>query len=149
MNSIGRFAWCKFLLALHALTFVAPGFAAEPAGTYEKRDSDWRNGAIVYQVLVDRFVPRPISRPSASSIQLQVLHLWSGSRKAGCLPPRQSSTARISTSGRGSAQLATRLDHIQALVHGAPIPSTWPYTNHWHDAFDFKEISPEYGTQKT
>ena len=27
------------------------------AGRYEAREADWRNGAIVYQVLVDRFAP--------------------------------------------------------------------------------------------
>ena len=27
------------------------------AGTYEARERDWRNGAISYQVLVDRFAP--------------------------------------------------------------------------------------------
>ena len=27
------------------------------AGTYEAREADWRCGAIVYQVLVDRFAP--------------------------------------------------------------------------------------------
>ena len=52
MNSIGRFTLCKFLLALQAVTLVASGFASEPAATYEERDSDWRNGALVYQVLV-------------------------------------------------------------------------------------------------
>ena len=27
------------------------------AGRYEAREADWRNGAVVYQVLVDRFAP--------------------------------------------------------------------------------------------
>ena len=28
------------------------------AGVFEKREADWRNGPIVYQVLVDRFARR-------------------------------------------------------------------------------------------
>ena len=27
------------------------------AGPFEDRDRDWRNGAVVYQIIVDRFVP--------------------------------------------------------------------------------------------
>ena len=27
------------------------------AGRYESRESDWRNGAVVYQLIVDRFAP--------------------------------------------------------------------------------------------
>ena len=26
-------------------------------GVFEQREADWRNGAVVYQVLVDRFAP--------------------------------------------------------------------------------------------
>lgn len=31
--------------------------AAAKASVYEVREKDWRNGAIVYQILVDRFAP--------------------------------------------------------------------------------------------
>ena len=30
---------------------------ASPSDPYTQRERDWRNGAIVYQVLVDRFAP--------------------------------------------------------------------------------------------
>ena len=32
-------------------------FDRELAGVFERREADWRNGAVVYQVLVDRFAP--------------------------------------------------------------------------------------------
>ena len=37
-------------------------------GVYERREADWRNGAIVYQVLVDHLRRRRIWTPSAPSI---------------------------------------------------------------------------------
>src|SRR5207342_684386 len=48
---------------LSALLAISPGspYANEAdksvAGVYEAREKDWRNGAVVYQVLVDRFAP--------------------------------------------------------------------------------------------
>ena len=36
---------------------LALAAAAAHAGPYEDRERDWRNGAIVYQVIVDRFAP--------------------------------------------------------------------------------------------
>ena len=56
-NSAARRSWPKALIASLAVALVAPVLAAPPVGVYERREADWRNGAIVYQVLVDRFVP--------------------------------------------------------------------------------------------
>ena len=42
-------------LALQAGATLAQ--APADAGVYDRRAADWRNGAIVYQVLVDRFAP--------------------------------------------------------------------------------------------
>ena len=36
---------------------LALAAAAAPAGPYEDRERDWRNGAVVYQIIVDRFAP--------------------------------------------------------------------------------------------
>ncbi|MFM8509832.1 MAG: hypothetical protein ACKOCU_05835, partial [Betaproteobacteria bacterium] len=36
---------------------TANRFDAEAAGRYEAREADWRNGAVTYQVLVDRYAP--------------------------------------------------------------------------------------------
>jgi hypothetical protein len=38
------------------------------AGVYEDRERDWRNGAIVYQVIVDRFVPSANSGRQACAV---------------------------------------------------------------------------------
>ena len=50
---------------IHRLTLVTALLCAWPvwsqttakASLYEAREKDWRNGAIVYQILVDRFAP--------------------------------------------------------------------------------------------
>jgi glycosidase len=152
MNSIGRFTLCKFLLALQAVALVASGFAAEPAGIYEARDSDWRNGALVYQVLVDRFVPSAdIEAKRKLYPPPKVLHPWSETAQPGVyLPDAKLNSQELDFWGGDLRSLATHLDHIQGL--GADVvylnPIHLAYTNHKYDAFDFKEISPEYGTQE-
>jgi Alpha amylase, catalytic domain len=152
MNFAGRLTLCMFLLALQALTFVAPGLAAEPVGIYEERDSDWRNGAIVYQVLVDRYVP---SADIEAKRQLypapKVLRPWSETAKPGVyLQDAKLNSQELDFWGGDLRSLSTRLDHIQGL--GADVvylnPIHLAYTNHKYDAFDFKAISPEYGTQE-
>lgn len=46
------FTSCVLPLSLCGLAMAAP-----PQGVYENREQDWRNGAVVYQVIVDRFAP--------------------------------------------------------------------------------------------
>ena len=106
-----------------AMTTVAAPTSPAPNGPFERREADWRNGAIVYQVIVDRFVP---SAHLEAKLAAHELDFWGGDLRS----------------------LATRLDHVQAL--GATVlylnPIHLAYTNHKYDAFDFKAISPEYGT---
>ncbi len=48
------------LTAACAVLELQTSFAAPPSdatSVYDRRAQDWRNGAIVYQVIVDRFVP--------------------------------------------------------------------------------------------
>ena len=42
-------------------------FDLQAAGRYELREADWRNGPIVYQVLVDRFAPSAALEAAASA----------------------------------------------------------------------------------
>jgi glycosidase len=59
-------------------------------------------------------------------------------------------SAELDFWGGDLQSLSTRLAHIQDL--GADVlylnPIHLAYTNHKYDAFDFKEISPEYGTKQ-
>jgi len=139
------------LIGLQASTLVAAALAAPPAANYEQREADWRNGAIVYQVLVDRFVP---SAKLESKRHLypapKVLRDWAEPAKPGVyLQEAKLNSQELDFWGGDLQSLSTRLDYIRTL--GADVlylnPIHLAYTNHKYDAFDFKAISPEYGSQ--
>ncbi len=121
------------------------------AGRYEAREADWRNGAVVYQVLVDRFAPSAdLDAKRALYPPPKVLRPWSE-------PPRRGSyrddlrlwSHEIDFWGGDLASLAGRLDHVQSLgvdvLYLNPIHDA--YTNHKYDALDHQKVSPEFGTR--
>lgn len=119
------------------------------AGRYEQREADWRNGAIVYQVLVDRFAP---SANLAAKRHLypapKRLRRWDELPRAGrYLPELRLWSHEIDFWGGDLASLRSRLDHVQTL--GADVlylnPIHAAYTNHKYDALDFFSVSPEFG----
>ncbi len=121
------------------------------AGRYETREADWRNGAIVYQVLVDRFAP---SANLAAKRHLypapKRLRRWSEEPRRGhYVKSHQLWSHEIDFWGGDLASLSTRLNHVQQL--GADVlylnPICEAFTNHKYDALDYKAVSPEYGTR--
>jgi glycosidase len=146
-----RSALLKLWMGLHAAAFAMAANAAPVAGTYERRQADWRNGAIVYQVLVDRFV---LAANLAAKRHLcpaaKLLRDGSEPAKPGVyLDDAKLSSHELDFWGGDLQRLSTRLDHIQTL--GADVlhlnPIHLAYTNHKYDAFDFNAISPEHGTR--
>jgi cyclomaltodextrinase / maltogenic alpha-amylase / neopullulanase len=121
------------------------------AGVFDAREADWRNGAVVYQVLVDRFVP------SASLDAKRALYPVPKRLRGWHELPRQGDylashklwAHEIDFWGGDLASLATRLDHVQQL--GADVlylnPICLAYTNHKYDALDYLQVSPEYGSR--
>jgi glycosidase len=142
----------KLLLALQGACLASSSLAATESTNFEKRERDWRNGAIVYQVLVDRYVPSArLEAKRALYPAPKVLHDWSEPAKPGVyLTEAKLNSQELDFWGGDLQSLSTRLDHIQQL--GADVlylnPIHLAYTNHKYDAFDFKEISPEYGTRQ-
>ena len=137
------------LLVVMALT-LSP-VAAEDGGRFREREQDWRNGAIVYQVLVDRFVP---SSNLAAKRHLypppKVLREWSEqARKGVYLEDQKLNSQELDFWGGDLHSLSTRIDYIADLGADALYlnPIHLGYTNHKYDALDFMEISPEYGTR--
>jgi glycosidase len=117
--------------------------------TFAARERDWRNGAIVYQVLVDRFAP---SARLAAKRELypppKVLRDWSEAPLPGTyLPNARLNSQELDFWGGDLASLRSRLDYVQQL--GAEVlylnPIHLAYTNHKYDALDFQAISPEFG----
>ncbi len=122
------------------------------AGVFAARAQDWRNGAVVYQVLVDRFAP-------AADLQAKrhlypapkTLRTWDEEPTPGrYLEAHKLWSHEIDFWGGDLASTAAKLGHVQAL--GADVlylnPICLAYTNHKYDALDYLAISPEYGTRE-
>jgi glycosidase len=140
------------LLGLAAMHIASNALAAPAAANvYDQRERDWRNGAIVYQVLVDRFVPSAdLGAKRALYPPPKVLRDWSEPAKPGpYLPEAKLAAHELDFWGGDLQGLATRLAYVQQL--GADVlylnPIHLAYTNHKYDALDFQQISPEYGTR--
>ena len=142
-------------LALAAM--VASGFAATPApkvqpSQFEIREKDWRNGAVVYQVLVDRFAPSANLEAKRYLYPApKVLRAWDELPRAGkYLPEAKLYSHEIDFWGGDLRSLSTKLDHVQQL--GADVlylnPIHLAYTNHKYDALDYQVVSPEFGTRE-
>jgi glycosidase len=119
---------------------------------YAERERDWRCGAIVYQVLVDRFAPSAdLNAKRHLYAPPRTLHGWDEPARAG---------RRLASVGVWSHELAfwggdlpslrSRLDYIAGL--GVDVlylnPIHLAMTNHKYDAWDFHAVSPEYGKRE-
>ena len=121
------------------------------AGPYEDRERDWRNGAIVYQIIIDRFVPSANLEAKRSLYPApKRLRDWSELPTAGpYLEAEKLAAHELDFWGGDLPSATTQLAHVQRL--GADVlylnPIHRAYTNHKYDALDFQAISPEYGTR--
>jgi cyclomaltodextrinase len=116
-----------------------------------RRRSDWRNGAVVYQILVDRFVP-PTDLDDRKHFYPapKILRSWTEQPSKGTyLPEVEVWSHEIDFWGGNLAGLLTRLDYLRDLgvdvVYLNPIHKA--YTNHKYDAQDYFAVSPEFGTR--
>lgn len=126
-------------------------FDKAQVGVFDKREKDWRNGAVVYQVLVDRFAPSAnLDAKRALYPAPKVLRRWDETPKRGVyLDSEKLWSHEIEFWGGDLASLVGKLDHVQGM--GADVlylnPVHLAYTNHKYDAFDYNAISPEFGTR--
>ncbi len=121
------------------------------ARTFDAREKDWRNGAIVYQVLVDRFVPSSkLDEKKSLYAAPKILRAWTDVPKRGSyVESIKLWSHEIDFWGGDLQSLGTKLDYVQSL--GADVlylnPIHLAYTNHKYDALDYLKVSPEYGTR--
>ena len=120
-------------------------------GVFEAREQDWRNGAIVYQVMVDRFVP-PANLDAKRELypSPKILHRWSEPAKRGkYLDAMHVWSHELEFWGGDLPSVTSRLGYLQELgvdvLYLNPIHTA--YTNHKYDALDYMAISPEFGTK--
>ncbi len=125
--------------------------AAAQAGVYETREADWRNGAVVYQVIVDRFAPAAdLQAKRALYPPPKALRDWTEvPAKGPYLPEQRLSAHELDFWGGDLGSLRSRLDHVTKLGADALYltPIHLAYTNHKYDALDYQKVSPEYGTR--
>jgi len=121
------------------------------AGVFEARERDWRNGAVVYQVHVDRFAP-PANLDAKRALYPapRKLHAWSDLPTHGrYLPEAKVWSHEIDFWGGDLQSLRGKLDYVQQL--GADVlylnPIDLATTNHKYDTLDYRAVSPEYGTR--
>ena len=137
----------------HAQTTMsyANSFDNALAGNFAAREKDWRNGAVVYQVLVDRFAPpTDLQAKKALYPPPKVLRAWSELPKPG--PYNETAKVwshEIDFWGGDLQSLLSKLDYVQKL--GTDVlylnPIHLAYTNHKYDALDYQQVSPEFGTR--
>ncbi len=87
------------------------------AGVYDKREADWRNGALVYQVLVDRFAPSANLDAKRSLYPApKKLREWKEQpRKGTYLEKENVWSHEIDLWGGDLASTMSKLDYVQQL----------------------------------
>lgn len=122
------------------------------ANVFADRERDWRNGNIVYQVLVDRFAPSDrLDAKRGLYPSPKVLRDWSEMPRPGIyLPEARLNSQELEFWGGDFDSLRSRLGYIEQL--GVDVlylnPIHLAYTNHKYDALDFQKISPEFGDRE-
>ena len=118
----------------------------------ESRAKDWRNGAVIYQVFVDRFVP-PTNADSKAKffVSPRSYKKWDELPKGGKFDPKVGVwTHELDFWGGDLPGVESKLDYIKGI--GADIlylnPVHEAFTNHKYDATDYLKIDPSFGTMK-
>ena len=118
----------------------------------ECRSKDWRNGAVIYQIFVDRFVS-PIDRANKAKYFLspRTFKDWDDLPKGGKFDPRLGVwTHELDFWGGDLAGVESKLGYVKDLgvdvVYLNPIFEA--FTNHKYDTSDYRKIDPSFGTEK-
>ena len=119
---------------------------------YKSREKDWRNGAIVYQVLVDRFnLAKDLDAKKDLYKYPKKLNSWDTLPKPGVfLEEVKYWSHELDYWGGDLISLKDRLQYIKDL--GVDVlylnPIVESLSNHKYDASNYLEISKEYGTKE-
>jgi glycosidase len=119
---------------------------------FELREQDWRNGALVYQVLVDRFAPVADLQSKSHFYQPpKKIRDWSETPKSGVyLEDAGVWSHEIEFWGGDLSSLRSQLSYLDELgidvLYLNPIHSG--FTNHKYDSLDFETVSPEFGSRE-
>lgn len=132
-------------------TLRDPAYTNDPA-RFARREADWRNGPIVYQVFVDRYVPP--SNPAEKAAFFQPPRTfnpdWTATPAPGTrVPDLGCYSHELEFWGGDLPGVRSKVPHLHTLgvdvLYLNPIHAA--YTNHKYDAQDYAAVSPEYGTR--
>ena len=118
---------------------------------FAARAADWRNGALIYQIIVDRFEESAhLNEKMQYYAHPRQLRKWSETPTPGkFLPTEHVWSHEIDFWGGDLKSLGSRIDYLKDLeidvLYLNPIHAA--STNHKYDATDYMQISPEYGTR--
>ncbi|HNV69101.1 MAG TPA: glycoside hydrolase family 13 protein [Candidatus Ozemobacteraceae bacterium] len=124
----------------------------ERAQVMRQRAVDWRNGAIVYQILVDRFAPSTkLEKKRGLYKSPRRLRNWQDLPTRGTYNRDAAVWSQeIDFWGGDLDSLMSKLDYLQEL--GVEVvylnPIFLSLTNHKYDAWDYHQVDPMYGTRK-
>ncbi len=113
------------------------------------REKDWRNGGIVYQIFVDRFVPSADIKSKAHLYQTpRSLQDWQTLPQRGFKDTKTRYwTHELAFWGGDLKSTTTKIDYLKTLgvqtVYLNPIFDA--YSNHKYDTYNYEVVSPEYG----
>lgn len=117
---------------------------------FDRRAADWRNGSVVYQVFVDRFVPSPNLRAKKSLYAApQKLREWSETPHATAYDEKIKTYPHVLEFWGGDlSSMLTKLDYVKGL--GADVLYMTPIfksiSNHKYDTTDYYTVDPQLGT---
>lgn len=119
---------------------------------FERREQDWRNGPLVYQVLVDRFAPpRDLAAKRERYAPPRELRSWEELPRPGrYLAEEGLWSHELEFWGGDLESLRGRLDYLRELgvevLYLNPIQAA--FTNHKYDAEDYFAVAPELGSRE-
>lgn len=131
---------------------VHAGTVLADAKVFEAREKDWRNGAVIYQILIDRYVPTAnLEAKRHLYPSPKILREWHELPMPGVeLADLKLNSQELEFWGGDIQSAQTKLNHVKQLgataIYLNPIHLAW--TNHKYDAFDYKAISPEFGNRE-
>jgi cyclomaltodextrinase / maltogenic alpha-amylase / neopullulanase len=126
-------------------------FVCAPTMAEFDRLKDWRNGSVVYQIFVDRFVP-PTDRSKKQTVfqSPRSLKNWEEEPKPGRFVTQAGLWSHeLDFWGGDIRGVASKVPYLKELgvdtIYLNPIFEA--YTNHKYDTIDWLKISPEFGTE--
>jgi glycosidase len=131
------------------LSGIVAVLAMSPPNRFDLRANDWRNGAVVYQVFVDRFVP-PANPQAKQSLYPTPLRDWSQTPEPTAYDPGIKTYPHVREFWGGDLKgLRSRLDYIQEF--GADVVYLQPIfkspSNHKYDTEDYFTVDPQIGSE--